>query len=109
MSVRFHVLLFATLVAACGHRQPTAMDRAAFVRVMADLRQAQRTVHDSDAFDARKREILTQAGVTDSMLMTFVRAHNADAEFMAAVWDTIDRRVNPSPKPGTSPDSGRMP
>jgi hypothetical protein len=71
------------------------MDAEAFIRVMVELRQAERTSADSLAFDARRRDILERAGVTDSMLYGFVRAYRGNAESMSAIWDTIDARLNP--------------
>jgi len=71
------------------------MERDTFVRVMAELRDAGRALSDTSQFDARRREILDEAGVTDSMLMAFVRVHAANAAYMAEVWDSVDARVNP--------------
>jgi hypothetical protein len=77
------------------------MDRDSFVRVMVELRQAERTLKDSIAFDERRRAILRESGVTDSMLIGFVRAYQSDAEYMTSVWDTIDARLNPTLSPDT--------
>jgi hypothetical protein len=81
------------------------MDRETFVHVMAELRDASRSTSDAALFDARRREILEQAGVTDSMLLSFVRTFAADAEYMAAVWDSVDARVNPRDRAGGEADS----
>ena len=85
----------AMLAVGCEPAVTAPMDSDAFVRVMVELREAERTTADSLAFDAKRREILERAGVTDSMLYGFVRAHRSETEFMSSIWDTIDARLNP--------------
>ena len=83
-------------VAACGGRSPTTpLDREAFIEVMIELRTAAREFRDPSAFDSRKAQILTDAGITDSTLMQFVRAHRDDPEYMSEIWERIDQQVNP--------------
>lgn len=93
--MRLWILLTALLLAAsCGPRAPEVMDREAFIDVMVQLRRAELEAEGAAAFTARRDEILDAAGVTDSMLVAFSRAHGLDAEYMAAVWDSIDTVVN---------------
>jgi hypothetical protein len=87
---------------ACEQTVTAPMDRDSFVRVMVELRQAERTLKDSMAFDVKRREILQESGVTDSMLIGFVRVYQGDAEYMSSVWDTIDARLNPTLSPDTT-------
>jgi hypothetical protein len=88
-------VVLVLLLSGCGSEPIAPIDRDTFVQVMAELRDAGRTLSDTSAFDARRREILDAAGVTDSMLMAFVRIHAPNAEYMAEVWDSVDARVNP--------------
>jgi hypothetical protein len=85
----------AMLAVGCRPAVTAPMESDAFVRVMVALREAERTTADSLAFDAKRREILERAGVTDSMLYGFVRAYRSETEFMSSIWDTIDARLNP--------------
>jgi hypothetical protein len=84
---------------ACRPAEPEGLDRDTFVDVIVALRKAAREFPDSTTFDVRKAALLREAGVTDSTLAAFIRIHNGDARFMAAVWDSIDRKVNPTTDP----------
>jgi len=84
------------LAAGCEPAVTAPMDADSFIRVMVELRRAERTTPDSLAFDAKRREILERAAVTDSMLFGFVRAYRLDPSSMSAIWDTIDARLNPT-------------
>ena len=88
-------LVCGLLIGGCAQGPVAPIDRDTFVRVMAELRDAGRAMSDTSLFDARRRAILEEAGVTDSMLMGFVRVHAANAAYMAEVWDSVDARVNP--------------
>jgi hypothetical protein len=95
---RLAVLLIGAglLLAACRGGDLTApIDRDAFIDVMIELRLAAREFQDPSAFDSRKEEILAQAGISDSTLMQFVRAHQNDPEYMSEIWEVIDQEVNP--------------
>lgn len=82
--------------ATCTGGDPTApMDRDEFIEVMIELRLAAREFTDPSAFDSRKAEILQNAGISDSTLVQFVRAHERDPEYMADIWEFIDEQVNP--------------
>ena len=70
------------------------MTRDTFVQVIVDLRRAALEAESQAAFEARKAEILRQAGVTDSALLAYTRVHAGELEFMTALWDTIDARLN---------------
>jgi hypothetical protein len=90
------LMLTAILVLAqgCGPEAPAVMERGKFIDVIVELRRAEHEGVQVAQFEVRRDEILEEAGVTDSMLVEFARVHGRDAEFMAAVWDSIDRVVN---------------
>lgn len=78
----------------CSEAQPVEpMSRETFIEVVVALRQANREETSADAFLERKREILEQAGVTDSGVVEYARIHESDIAFMAATWDSIARRL----------------
>lgn len=104
------VLMLATMwLAACTSDPPTVMDRDAFIRVVAELRQANRSATDAADFEVRKSTILTEAAVTDSMLFEFTRFYGHNADFMAAVWDSVDRTLNPVDTDLEDPGDARVP
>lgn len=86
------MFVLVALVAGCrrGPSEPT-ITRDQFVDVIVQLRQA--NADDPGVFEARKAEILGEAGVTDSMLLAYARIHGGDVAHMAEVWDTIARRL----------------
>lgn len=96
--------LAALLLSACGGGTKAPMSRETFETVIADLRAAELQT-DSAGFEARRAQILGAAGVTDSLLLEFVRAHEGDLEFMTDVWVAIDRRVNAPPGGDPAEDS----
>ena len=58
------------------------------------LRRADRETDQPAAFEARRTEILAARGVTDEDLLAFVRAHEGDLALLAAVFDSINARLN---------------
>lgn len=87
--------LAALALSACGRAPASGLDREVFEQVMVDLRRAELET-DSAGFEVRRDAILKAAGVADSLLLGFVRAHASDLEYMVDVWESIDRRVNGS-------------
>ncbi|HEX7089713.1 MAG TPA: hypothetical protein VF192_06225 [Longimicrobiales bacterium] len=61
--------------------------------VYVELRRAARELEDSAAWEARRAEILRRHGATPRALQAFVDEHAADPAFLAALWDTIQARV----------------
>jgi hypothetical protein len=89
------VLAAAALAAvpACSGSEP-AIARETFIDAMVELRRADRETDEPDAFEARRAEILVARGVTDEDLLGFVRAHEGDLALLAAVFDSINARLN---------------
>jgi hypothetical protein len=78
---------------ACGRSSTEPIARETFIDVIVDLRAAHRTTDSPEAFEAKRTEILERAGVTDSLLVEFVRAHGRDTGLLSALWDTINVRL----------------
>jgi hypothetical protein len=91
------------LLGGCGGGPEAPLARETFESVMVELRRAAK--QDSAGFEARRAEILKAAGVTDSMLLGFVRAHREDLEYMTGIWEAADRRLNGPPEGDTAADS----
>ena len=90
----FRTLAIAVLIAACGGgAEETTITREQFIDVIVQLRQADVDTDDPTEFAARREAILTEEGVTDSMLLAYARVHGGDISHMAEVWDSISRRL----------------
>ena len=89
-------VLTVALLAAGGCRAPTdeGLTQETFVTVVAELRQAS-ALSEPEEWEVRKREILDAAGVTDSMLMAYVRRHGDRLPAMLEVWDSVAERLRP--------------
>ncbi|HUE77388.1 MAG TPA: hypothetical protein VMM83_05555 [Longimicrobiales bacterium] len=95
--LRWLVGLFTVvLLAASACRAPTdeGLTQETFVAVLTELREAA-ALSEAGEWDARKREILDAAGVTDSMLVAYVRRHGDRLPHMLEVWDSVAERLRP--------------
>lgn len=95
ISRALRLLLFPIIVAATCANEPQGPELATetYIEVMVALRKAQTLETTPEEFEARRREILAEAGATDSLLVQWARARGHDVEFMAEVWDSINRRL----------------
>jgi hypothetical protein len=73
--------------------------------VSVQLRKASQNVSSAAEFDAKKAEILAKAGVTDSLLMEFVRVQRGNEKSLALLWDSINARLNKPDEPTLSDTS----
>lgn len=89
-------VLTIALLAAAACRAPTdeGLTQETFVTVVTELRQAA-ALSEPGEWEMRKREILDAAGVTDSMLVAYVRRHGARLPEMLEVWDSVAERLRP--------------
>jgi alkylhydroperoxidase family enzyme len=86
-------LLVAGVASCRGDQAPaTSISEARFIEVVVALRYAAASTGSPAEFETRREEILRQAGVTDELLLEFVRARGQDVAGMRAVWDTIAAR-----------------
>lgn len=94
MNPRTFALLLASALFACGDvDHGTGINRSEFVDVIVELRRAARSTPEPASFEARRQQILHDAGVTDAQLRAYVQAHSRDFEHMAAVWESINVRL----------------
>lgn len=99
------LVLALVLGAAFGCSPETgvpSIDRSTYVDVMVALRVADNETSSETEFLQRREQILQEAGVTDSMLVQWVRAHGGDIRFMAELWDSINARLNAGEQEGTA-------
>ena len=96
------LLLCLPMVAlpAC-EREPQGPDLRAetYIDVMVELRRAHTPQMSPAEFEAKRAEILAEAGVTDSLLVQWARAHGRDVALMSAVWDSINARLTAAEDP----------
>ncbi|HEX7049768.1 MAG TPA: hypothetical protein VF188_06100 [Longimicrobiales bacterium] len=92
--------LLALLLAGCGTTDPVAesdgevgLTPEAFIQVMVDLSRAAETAATPEAYATEKRAILERHGTTEDALIGFAERYGADAEAMAAVWDSIEKAL----------------
>lgn len=82
----------------------SVIDAERFIAAYVDLRLAAlRAGPGGEVEPAERARILAGHGITADDLMHFVEHYGQDPEFMAAVWDSIERRLQ---ERGQAPDSG---
>lgn len=69
------------------------MSRETFVEVMVELRKAALQDTSQSAFEVSRTRILERAGITDSLLLEYVRLHASRVEVLAEIWDSVDARL----------------
>ena len=78
---------------SCGGAAPSEpMSSETFIEIVVSLRRAAYQA-TPEQFEASKAEILSEHGVTDSMLTAYVQRHGRDIPMMAEIWDSIDARL----------------
>lgn len=89
------LLVCLSLLAGCGRgTDATGLDDDRFIDVMVRLRDvAEQTRAQPDSFAVRRDRVLEEAGVTREQLLSYVERRGSDLSHMAAIWDSINRRV----------------
>src|SRR5687768_9638624 len=91
------ISLIAVLLPACDRTATTpdsGLSRDQFIEVFIALRNAKKDARTPAAFEEQKRQILARAKITEADFKSFGQAHAEDLSFMAAVWDTIQARLD---------------
>ena len=71
-----------------------------FVATMVELRQAALTAGtDTARFEALRRTVLEEQGVTEEELRAYVTARAGDLNHMATVWDSVAARLTAEAAP----------
>lgn len=87
-------LLLGAMLAACTREAAgPQLEPETYVDVMVALRRAHRQTATPAEFQARRQAILQEAGVTDSLLVQWVRSRGEDVELLTALWDSINARL----------------
>jgi hypothetical protein len=81
------------VLGACRQGPAEPVTRDQYIDVMAALRKLDMEAATAAEFDQRRDSILSAAGVTDSMLVSFARRHARDLGSMAEIWDSIAMRL----------------
>jgi hypothetical protein len=71
-----------------------SVDQEAFVATYVDLR-ATAVRSEKGTIDAeQRREILDRHGVTEAGLLAFAEEHGEDVDYMRAVWDDVEAKLD---------------
>jgi hypothetical protein len=97
--LRGPVLALSLLALACGGgaSEPAdggGLDRETFITAYVDLRSAAIRGEGTWLNDADRTSILSRHGVTEDQLLAFAELHGQDVEFMRAVWDEVEARLD---------------
>lgn len=97
------------LLSACDLRtpatttEPSGLTEQQFVTVYVELWRARTAATTPEEYEAQKTQILERAKVSERALQLFAREHADDISFMAAVWDSVQNRLN-SPTGAIQPE-----
>jgi O-methyltransferase involved in polyketide biosynthesis len=95
-----HLLLLCSVgLLACDRTTTPAtgtsgLSTEQFVDLYVELRKAKRESTADAEFQQKKREILARARTTEENFSRFVDDHGRDLTLMAAVWDSVQRRID---------------
>jgi hypothetical protein len=95
------MMALALVLSACGaDDEAFGAEDEQFVETMVELRRAALTAgRDTARFEALRRTVLEEQGVTEEELRAYVAARGEDLNHMATVWDSVAARLSPQPAP----------
>jgi hypothetical protein len=95
------MMALALVLSACsGDNDAFGAEDEQFVETMVELRRAALSAGtDTARFEALRRAILEEQGVTEDELRAYVAARADDLNHMATVWDSVAARLSPEPAP----------
>lgn len=85
----------AVVLSGCDGGSTTGVElsREDFVAAYVALRLAEAEASSPADFDTRKAEILERYGTSGEEMLAFIEAHAHDVAYMAALWDTVQTRI----------------
>ena len=91
--------LGAWALLACGGDgaaapDPSVLPDETFITAYVELRAAALAQPDRTLLDEDRARVLREQGVTEDELLAFVETHGDDVEYMRAIWDEIERRLD---------------
>lgn len=94
-------LMMSLVLSACSaDDEAFGAEDEQFVETMVELRRAAQTAgRDTARFEALRRAVLEQRGVTEEELRAYVAARADDLNHMATVWDSVAARLSPALAP----------
>lgn len=95
------ILALALVMSACNANDGAfGAEDEQFVETMVELRRAALTAGtDTARFEALRRAVLEEHGVTEEELRAYVAARTDDLDHMATVWDSVAARLSPEQTP----------
>jgi hypothetical protein len=89
------MMALALVMSACSvDDEAFGVEDEQFVETMVELRRAAVTAgKDTARFEALRRAVLEQQGVTEEELRAYVTARAGDLNHMATVWDSVAARL----------------
>ena len=86
-------------LSACGGGTPSSgaaggLDRETFIRTYVDLRTEAVQAGTPELGEEARTRILERHGVTEEALMGFIEIHGEDVDFMRALWDEVEVRLD---------------
>ncbi len=97
MRTRFGLILLLVLLGqACSRPAAPAdgLSREQFVELFVSLRNAKKSARSPTEFEEKKRQLFAKAQLTEAQFKGFADAHSEDVSFMAAVWDSVQHRLD---------------
>ena len=92
------VISMLVLLAGCGRmEQPTdtsGLTAGEFVDLYVGLREARARSKDAAGYAQRKAALFKKYDATPETMDAFLKANSHDLPFMAALWDSVQTRIN---------------
>jgi len=74
--------------------EPSGITSQQFVTVYVELWRARTAATTAEQYEEQKKQILERAAVSERALQLFTAEHADDITYMAAVWDSVQNRLN---------------
>lgn len=99
------ILACVALGTACGtgeveEPETETISREMFVETYVALRKAARASETGEISTEERERVLSEHGVTEEDLLSFVEVHGRRLGFMSEVWSEVEERLEVRPAPG---------